>query len=191
MLAHRIAAAGVEPELIRNYPDASLSTRPFVGQAEEAHHFVSSYRHALTEGHAPPEDERHFLVLLGQCKEVVARVRRSARRQGASIALTWHLVRMSQQVARVEALLAILSPRRADNDYEAPWRLCQQIIRAASRRHDIGDLLSETTDLLALRVTANAARTGEHYITSSRRENLEHGARGHGCRCHRARDGHP
>ena len=170
ILAHRIAAAGVEPELIRNYPDVSLSTRTFVGQADEAHRFVVAYRHCLTEGIAPTDDEQHLLVLLGQCKNVVGWVRKTAQRRGANITLTTHLVRMSQQVARVEKLLAIVSPHRAEGDYRAAWRLFRDIIHAASRRHDIGALLSETTDLLALRVTANAARTGEHYITNSQAE---------------------
>jgi site-specific recombinase len=170
VLAHRIAAAGVEPELIRNYPDAALYTRPFIGQAEEAHHFVSTYRHALVEGTPPAEDERHLLVLLGQCKSVVARVRRNAQRQGASVALTWQLVRMTQQVMRVEELLAILAPARPEGEYRPAWRLCRDIIHAASRRYDVGPLLSETTDLLAMRITANAARTGEHYITATRSE---------------------
>ena len=169
VLAHRIAAVGVEPELLRNYPDVGLFARPFVAQADEAQRFVASYRHALLEG-TPPEDEKHLLVLLGQCKSVVARVRRDAQKRGASIALTWHLVRLTQQVARVEALLAILSPTRPEGDYRAPWRLCRDIVRAASRRTCIRDLFSETTDLLSMRVAANAARTGEHYITSTRSE---------------------
>jgi site-specific recombinase len=170
VLSHRIAAAGVEPELIRNYPDPTLSALSFVGQADEAHRFVSSYRHALTEGAPPTDDEKHLLVLLGQCKDVVTRVRRTARARGASVGLTWNLVRMTQQIARVEALLAIVSPGRPEGDYRAPWRLCRDIIHAASRRHDVTALLSETTDLVAMRITANAARTGEHYITSTRDE---------------------
>jgi site-specific recombinase len=169
VLAHRIAAVGVEPELLRNYPDMHLFARPFVAQADEAQRFVTTYRHTLIEG-GDPEDEKHLLVLLGQCKGVVARVRRDAQKRGASVALTWHLVRLTQQIKRMEALLGILSPSRAEGDYRAPWRLCRDIVRAASRRNSVRDLLGETTDLLAMRVAANAARTGEHYITTTRQE---------------------
>jgi site-specific recombinase len=51
--------------------------------------------------------------------------------------------------------------------------MCQQAIRSEGERQSAREHIGSTIGLLALRVTENASRTGEHYITSTRTEYFE------------------
>jgi site-specific recombinase len=170
ILSHRISAMGIEQELLRVYPDLDAFESPFLAQTNEAHRFVDAYREPVDGGGAAAHDAKQLLVLLDQCRDVLKRARRTAAREGTSLRLTYLLYRLTQSLDRLEMLITILSARYESVPNEAAlvrWAdFFRGAVRAENQRNSPRRHVSRMLSLLALRVTDNAGRTGEHYITT-------------------------
>jgi site-specific recombinase len=170
VISYRVAAIGLESELVRNYPAIERYESPFLAQSEEVRQLIRE-RAAFSGQEGTSVDDKHLRVLLDQCLEIVAKVRRQAETTGASITLTSLILRLQQSIGRMTELLDLL---RAD---EASWpsriRFFRQMVRAANRDNDVLEHWSRHVELLALRVTGNAGRAGERYITRTRGEYRE------------------
>jgi site-specific recombinase len=111
ILSFRIAAAGLEPELVRNDSSIEEFESPFLTQNQETMQWIARYRAWLAGGEAPDGD-KHIHVLLDQCVEIMARVGKRVQKEGASISLTYLLVRLEQTIERKRTLLLLLDRAR-------------------------------------------------------------------------------
>jgi site-specific recombinase len=173
VVSHRIAASGLEPEILRLDPHLENHESPFLAQCEEALAFACRAEQAAQENVVPTEDERHYLVLLEQCRETIERVRRRAQQQGASFHLTFRLRRLRQHLDRAQALIALVAVLGCGEDsliVERSAELWQKLAVAECRRNDLRRFWRQNLELVALRVTENAGHTGEHYISENRPE---------------------
>lgn len=170
VLSARITAIGLEPELVRVCPEVERFASPFMHLNAEVQRYVDSYRQALVDGVPPPEDEKQVLVLLEQCEAILGRVRKNAARYGISVNLTYHSLRLAQSIARLRALLELLSPEHDPAQRPQLFRLLVDFARAENRKYSVRDLFKSNTELLALQVTEHAGRHGEHYIAEDRRD---------------------
>jgi len=176
VLATRIGAMGLEPELIRLYPRIEERGSPFLALAVETHELSATYRAYLAGGDVPTEDEGQLQVLVEQCREVLTRVRARAAAVGTSLALTYLIRRLDQSLRRLEIIIRMLSMRHqlegaGANDLplvELWVEFLGQAIHGEGLRQGIRAHIASTIGLLALRVTDNASRAGEHYITTTR-----------------------
>lgn len=174
VLATRIGAMGLEPELARVQPRIIEFESPFVHLNAEVLRFTEAWRARHADPTAEHEDERHMMVLVDQCRDVMTRARRNAASEGTSLSLTYLLVRMEQCLKRLVQLAGVLCARFQPDARIATvdrWvRLIHDLVQSENRRHSLREPFSRLTSLLALRVTENAKRTGEHYITTDRAE---------------------
>lgn len=169
VLSYRIAALGLEPELLRNYPELEQHSSPFVMQQSElAQVFKEQADLTYQVGEI---DIKHILVMLDQCKAIIAKIRRNSAQTGTSINLTQLLQRMLQQVSRLEELLNILHHFQHGQpaDIEIVG-LFKALVYSECHKNDLHEHWRENMELMAVRVTENASRTGEHYITENRSE---------------------
>lgn len=180
VLSYRISALGLEPELLRNHPELEQHTSPFITQNEELAEFLASPDVNVDT------DIKHILVMLDQCKAIISKIRRNSAQTGTSIRLTYLLQRMTQHIQRLETLLRILAHRTTmtvtdSNDahlnetVEAnanleTVRLFKELVYSECHKNDVGEHWQENMEVMALRITENASRTGEHYITNNRTE---------------------
>lgn len=174
ILATRIGAMGLEPELARVQPRIIEFESPFVHLNAEVLRFTEAWRARHADPTAEHEDEQHMMVLVDQCRDVMARARRNAANEGTSLSLTYLLVRTEQCLHRLVQLTGVLCARFQPEVHITTvdrWvRLTHDLVQGENRRHSLREPFSRLTGLLALRVTENAHRTGEHYITTDRAE---------------------
>ncbi len=170
VLSYRISAIGLESELVRNYPAIEDYESPFLRQNAELNDYISAYENWLTDPGVVREDSLHLEVLLTQCEEIVSKIRRVSTVHGISISLTRLLLRLTQSIDRLRALLALLDASQANDAIPAAVRLFKELVTADNRRYNLPDLVETNTELLAQQITENASRTGEHYIAENRSE---------------------
>ena len=172
LAAVRLAALGSDAALLQYQPALARHESPFLAQAGEVHDLI------LRHGDAPDAvvDERHLDVLLDQCDGYIESIRRRSREAGVGVSLVVLLARMEQLIARMRILRDLVTPR-ADAPPDSPdARRARSLdfflllVRQENRRNSVRDQLSGITELLARRVTEQASRSGEHYITASRSE---------------------
>ncbi|MDX9706072.1 MAG: preprotein translocase subunit TatB [Azospira sp.] len=175
-LAYRISAFEFEREFRRLDDQLAGYTQAFRAVAGEAQRFADALRAALARGTPPEEDERQLLVLIDQCETMLARARRAATRFGTSLSLTFSLIRMTQSLHRLAVLAQLMGshaqvddPAQRETAAFVRWNeLTRAALRAENQRNSLRQHLSRGMSLLALRVTDNAAKTGEHYVTETR-----------------------
>ena len=164
VLSYRLAASGLEHELIRHHPGIEYHDSPFITQNVELQALLAL---PLEKQH----DVGHILVMLDQCCEVIVKIRRNSAQTGTSVRLTFLLQRMSQQIRRLESLLGIIRLARNGDDAGMEMvRLFKTLVSAERHKNNVHQHFKENVELMALRVTENASRTGEHYITETRSE---------------------
>lgn len=164
VLSYRLSALGLEPELLRNRPELEDHESPFITQNIELRDFLLSTT-------ADTSSANQVLVMLDQCRKIVAKIRSSSSQNGTSIDLTFLLQRISQLILRLEIMLQIVVSLRAGERPNAAFaELLKTLVRGECHKNDVTQHWRENMELLALRVTENASRTGEHYITETRSE---------------------
>jgi site-specific recombinase len=135
-----------------------------------------SSRHTATGPRTPSrafQDDRHARVLLDQCSEQIATLRKRAVTRGSSISLTHLLERLDQTLARIRRLLHVLDPSDPESQRRTSVELFRELVTANARRHGIRSLWQDNIKLLSRSVTQQASETGEHYITRNRRSTSE------------------
>ena len=172
-VSYRVSATGLDAELAHAWPQIEKGESPFIAQNIELQTLIQAYRRSLADPQAPVIDEKHLLVLIDQCRETVKKVQNAALTAGTSLRLNYLLARLTQHLDRLDTLIQLVAARYQDHPGEALMRswaalvrsaICGEISRGSIRRH-----FSELLGLLAVRVTKNAGRTGEHYITTDHR----------------------
>jgi site-specific recombinase len=174
LLAHRVSGLGVEGELMRASPGFDDDLPCFVALSAEAVRFVEALRAELADPACPGDDGAQFLVIADQCGVTLQRVRRRARSVGTSLQLSYLLTRCEQCLERLHELVGILSAYRgaaATGPAIDAWSaFAREAFLAENRRNSLKHYVAQLSQLLAVRVTENAARSGEHYICETRHD---------------------
>ena len=168
LLAHRVSGLGVEGELMRASPSFGDDLPCFVALSTEAAAFVNAMRASLEGVTADADDGSHLLVIADQCEKTLERIRRRALTVGTSLHLSYLLTRSEQSLERLRELTAILVSAQdpaARSRATLAWAdFARAAFLAENRRNSLGHYMTQLSRLLAVRVTENAARSGEHYI---------------------------
>ena len=170
VLSYRISAIGLEPELVRVHPSIERFESPFLTQNVAVRDYLELYKARLVDDTLVHEDDSHVQVLLAQCNEIEARVRKTMAREGVSVSLTYLMVRLRQHLDRLRLLLTLLDPAQSEMAAERTVGLFCTLVQADNRKTSLRDLFATNTDMLALQITQHAGRTGEHYIAADRSE---------------------
>jgi site-specific recombinase len=173
LLAHRVSGLGVEGELLRVSRDFEDYLPAFVSLSEEATAYVDALRRP--EGAASgAADAAQLIVIADQCRTVLEKVRKRARKTGTSLRLSYILARAEQSLERLVGVVGILHEThregRSDETVGALAGFLQQAFTAENRRNSLRHDLRRVTALLAACVTEHAAQSGEHYIAATRSE---------------------
>ena len=170
VLSYRISGIGLFPEIIYAEPKLNEHESPFLAQNREISDFIEQFRelidHANVIGaHRQPDPAQAF-VMIEQCQDVVSNIRRATKRIGVSLTLTYLLTVLEQSLDRLEQLIHILSNTQRQI---AIRNLLSDLVKANYNEKSVGALLSTNSELLALQVTENASKTGEHYVSTDKK----------------------
>ncbi|SPL69350.1 site-specific recombinase [Acinetobacter stercoris] len=172
VLSYRISGIGLYPEFINAQPEVTEYESPFLVQNREIVEFIENYKKShqddlknTTTTHILDADQA--LVMIEQCRELVLKTRRAVKRIGVSLSLTYLLSLLEQCLDRIELLLNILVEEN-ELRYQAMAELLTDLVSAHSSENSVRALLSANSELIALQVTENASKTGEHYVSTDK-----------------------
>jgi site-specific recombinase len=172
VLSYRVSGIGLYPEFIHAYPELTEYESPFLVQNREIIEFIQEYKKIhQTANHMNaviPPDASQALVMLEQCQDVVHKIRRSTKRIGVSISLTYLLSLLEQCLERIEIILNLIVEEDKIR-YESIGQLLTDITNAIYSETSVRSLLATNSELIALQVTENASKTGEHYVSTDKK----------------------
>lgn len=170
-VSHRIAAMGIEPVLTNQMPELEQNSSPFISQNKKIVAFTDKVRE---EGIAAEGVQRDWLRIHAElmlCEDVLHTLRKQRYVNGTSLSLTYLLIRLHQSIDRIKILFGLLLPEeKSERRNQRIISFFKATVRQENLRNDLGKHLSENLGMLAYQITEHAGKTGEHYITSSRRE---------------------
>ncbi|WP_066803870.1 site-specific recombinase [Moraxella oblonga] len=173
ILSYRISGIGLHAEMMEAYPQILNYSAAFVAQNQETVMFANQYRQAhdldsMTDIMPDVDiDPAPLIVMLDQCSEIVANIRKRIYKTGISIRMTNMLVRLEQSIHRMHILIELLCDKNQNRD-KAIVELIQEIVRTAKNRYSFGYLIENNAKLLSRKITENSGRVGEHYISTDR-----------------------
>jgi site-specific recombinase len=168
MLSHRVTTLGLERELTDRYDNFDEAVYPFYEQNRLVNRYLD-----LADGEHSVEDQRMLLdniaEALHNCNQGIQWVREQRRETGTSLAQTFILTRLKQQVERMLIILDVLDRDNAFNT-ERFVGYFQTVVRNENRKNSLWEFLSENTGYLAYQIAEHGGRTGEKYITTTKKE---------------------
>jgi site-specific recombinase len=168
-LSHRLTALGLDPQLVRVFPEIENYASPFLSLNAEVHDYIREYHDFLEGRRDEHSDDKQALVLIAQCRDLLSKIRKRMAQTGISVGLTQILVRIRQTMHRMQTLLQIQQTRSEERNRLA-IKLFKELVYADNQRYSMREVFATHTSLLALRVTENAGQTGDHYVTTTRRD---------------------
>ena len=141
-LSCRVCALGLEPRLVHSYSEIEDFDSPFLMQNIEANRYLDEYGRFLEGGALRPDDARHLLVMLDQCEDVIAKIRRNSLSFGTSVALTYVLVAITQSLGRLRKLLFLVDLGDPAAQSGVPLALPAPAAVPGTRSHETGAVVA-------------------------------------------------
>lgn len=166
IVSHRIANLGIEPHVIDKIYLPNETPSPFLLQNREITFLLEK---SYQNNNVDSEQLSVITELLSQCKEHIESIRINRNKFGASLTLTYTLQRLLQNINRLHYLLKSISEKEKGR-WLTMALLFKELVKAENKKNSLGEYFSENVELIAYQITEHAGKTGEHYITHTRKE---------------------
>ncbi len=172
LLAMRICGKAMDHSLLKMVPEFENLESPFIALQKETAVLLSSLTEDVIHLNKENIDVRQIFVLLRQCHDYLEKALKNKDRYGISFQTTIKIVRLQQQLSRMQMILEFLMP---DPDgkglrHGPLVRFIKRILEFNSQKNNVRFFWKNTSRLMAYQITQHSGKTGEHYITNSRKE---------------------
>ncbi len=171
VLVQRITGRAMETDVNKMVPEFQNFDSPFIAIMREFSElndrFLAGNLHFMTSDDLA---YKQILVLHKQCENYIDTAFANSHRFGISVKVNQSLLRIRQQLERIKAIISFLVIDKEQEKVDKSIAFAQTLIGYNCRKSNIRKLVGQSTQLLAYEITHHTAQTGEHYITSSKKE---------------------
>jgi site-specific recombinase len=171
LLTQRISGRAMETDVIKMVPEFENLESPF--SAFEKELFLIEDRIKESKNHYITTDDLSYaqlLVLYKQCEDFVETAFNNSSKYGISLRVNQNLLKIRQQLVRLKFLISLLVVDDEKHKKANGISLVLQLIKYNCYKNNVRKFIAESTQLLSYEITQHTAKTGEHYITESRKE---------------------
>lgn len=171
LLIHRISGRALEQDVLKMIPDYQEIDSPF----ELFEQTLNEAKVILKErntNHLMASDPLAIQLksLLKSSKELIVFAFNNSSNFGISIRVNQNLLRIQQQLRRIESLLQVFILKSDEHKRKQAVFLGLKLIGYNCKRNNLRRLIKDSTQTIAYEITKHTAKTGEHYITHSKKE---------------------
>lgn len=165
----RVCGKAMENSIIRMAPEYDNRDSPFVAFQNELTLVEKRILNSDSFYLNPDDDDfKHLFVLLGQCKDLINQAFKNSKKFGISMRVNQDLLRIQQQILRLEVMLPFLAGEDENDLRENSIDLAIRLIKNHCGKNNLNKFVNEGTRLISYEITQHTAKTGEHYITNTR-----------------------
>lgn len=167
VLSMRICGRAMESEVMKMAPEYERFDSPFIALQTELASFISKVDNQELR---PKEDNlqyKQILVLIEQCRHFIEEAYKNTEAYGITIRVNQNLLRISQQLNRLEMLLNLVIEKEDQSKHKDTIELILKLISLNCQKNNVRNLISESTRSLAYEITQHTGKTGEKYITTT------------------------
>lgn len=169
VLSYRVSSLGMEEDINRHFRTDDSVVSPFLEQNNHIQRLVR----VIEQQDQQRIDTRAQAVneSLARCEEMLEAIRANSAKLGTSLEQSYLLVRAEQQLQRIRYLVNLFNSNDdEDEELQRTVRFFTEMVESENKRHNLRDLLSKNVGLLAYQIAEHKGNTGEHYITTDRKE---------------------
>ena len=171
LLIQRISGRALEQDVLIMIPEYENIQSPFELFEKKLDLILSKIaREPGFSVSATDSDFQDLIQLLQACHQIINTAFDNSAKFGISIRVNQSLLRIRQQLFRIEALIPLLATDSDEDKRDNSIYLAIKLIKYNCRKNNIRRLMLDSTQTLAYEVTQHTAKTGEHYITNSKKE---------------------
>ncbi len=168
LLSYRTTALGLEKEIAQRYDNPADALFPFL----EQNRLVNEYLQLYKAGRDEPSQRillANITEMLHNCNQSIQWIKDQRMVYGASLAQTLILTRLQQQIERQFIILDILD---TDSSFDTGRFVdyFKTMVHHENRKNSIREFLSQTANYLCGQIAEHGSRTGEKFISTTRRE---------------------
>jgi site-specific recombinase len=169
VLSYRVTTLGLEKEMTHRYENFQDAVFPFL----EQNRLINEYIFNSQSGQPNTKDHRILLANISEalhnCRQSIQWIRDQRIAYGTSLAQAFILTRLQQQLQRMFIILDVLD---ADNvvDTQRFVLYFKTVVHNENTKNSIKEFVSENTGYLAYQIAEHGGRTGEKFITTTRKE---------------------
>ncbi|WP_341900226.1 recombinase [Fluviicola taffensis] len=171
LLIQRISGRALEQDVLIMVPEYEDIQSPFESFEKKLDILLSKIIHQRNFSvSATDTDFQDLVQLLQGCHQIINTAFDNSAKFGISIRVNQSLLRIRQQLFRIEVLLPLLATDSEEDKRDNSIYLAIKLIKFNCRKNNIRRLMLDSTQTIAYEVTQHTAKTGEHYITESKKE---------------------
>ncbi len=170
LITQRMSGRAMESYIIRMVPEYSHLESPFLALENEFMEVEQDIRNKKYAYLIKDDiNYKQLVVLHKQCIEFVNQAFKNSSKFGISIKVNQSLLRLRQQLYRVDILLNLLVVEQDEVELKKinSIELARKLIEYNCYKYNVSGLIKESTQLISYEITQHTAKTGEHYITNS------------------------
>ncbi|RZJ68064.1 MAG: recombinase [Flavobacterium sp.] len=170
LITQRISGRAMESDVIKMVPEFDDLESPFMAFEKELMQIDDRIR--KTDIHYIRTNDlayRQLQILHHQCVDFVVKAFANSSKYGISIRVNQHLLKIRQQLERLEKLMPLLAVDDQIFRKRQSIALALQLITYNCHKNNVRKFIAESTQLISYEVTQHTAKTGEHYITEGSR----------------------
>lgn len=168
ILSYRVTTLGLEKEVTQRYDNFKDAVYPFL----EQNRLINEY---IFTGNGSADTLKQRIIFaninetLHNCNQSIHWVREQRIAYGTSLAQTYIITRLQQQIDRMFIILDVLD---MDNSFNTERFVAyfKTVVKNENRKNSIKEFISENTGYLAYQIAEHGGRTGEKFITTTRAE---------------------
>ncbi|RDI56928.1 recombinase [Flavobacterium glaciei] len=171
LITQRISGRAMETEVIKMVPEFDDLESPF--SAFEKELFLIEERIRSSDRHYISSDDLSYaqlMVLHKQCVEFVDKAFHNSSKYGISLRVNQNLLKIRQQLERLKFLISLLTVDSPKDKKNNGIILALRLIKFNCYKNNVRKFIGESTQLISYEITQHTAKTGEQYITESRKE---------------------
>ncbi|WP_035669255.1 recombinase [Flavobacterium sp. 83] len=171
LITQRISGRAMETDVIKMVPEYEDYESPF--SAFEKELFLMEDKIRNSENYFTTSDDLSYaqlMVLHKQCEEYVDKAFHNSSKYGISLRVNQNLLKIRQQLERLKFLIPLLIVDEKNDIKSNGIALALHLIKYNCYKNNVRKFIGESTQLISYEITQHTAKTGEHYITESRKE---------------------
>jgi site-specific recombinase len=168
VLSYRITNLGLEKEVTQRYDNFEDAVYPFLEQNRLINEYLFLSKPTMEAG-----KQRILFANINEtlhnCNQSIQWIRDQRIAYGTSLAQTYIITRLQQQIDRMFIILDVLDMDSSFNT-ERFVEYFKVVVHNENRKNSVKEFLSENTGYLAYQIAEHGGRTGEKFISTTRAE---------------------
>lgn len=171
LIIQRASGRFLERKVLQMIPEYENIESPFEAFEKELD-IIHKKIHSDENHHIKPLDTNYkaIQILYAECHSLIERGFDNSSEFGMSLRVNQSLLRIQQQLNRLGILLPLLVVEKESDKVKNSLRLVLKLIKYNCEKNNVRKLIGESTQTISYEITQHTAKTGEHYITQTKKE---------------------